>query len=87
MDPFRALARQQLAGQAMIGVSGAYSVGTGFGYMREPASPPMLTQQVKGTGETAPAATMTSKLTESYLGLPLWIWLLGAGAAYWAYFK
>lgn len=96
MDPFRLLARQQLTGQAMIGVSGPYSVGTGYGYFREPASPPMLTQQVKGTGGSlgsqgisgsSGSQGISGALTESYLGLPLWVWLLGAGAAYWAWIK
>lgn len=94
MDPFRLLARQQLAGQSMIGVSGA--LGVGYGYFREPASPPMLTQQVKGTAGSSGSQGVSGSsgsqgisgaLTESYLGLPLWVWLLGAGAAYFAYFK
>lgn len=103
MDPFRLLARQQLAGQSMIGVSGA--LGVGYGYFREPASPPMLTQQVKGTAGSSGSQGISGSsgsqgisgssgsqgisgaLTESYLGLPLWVWLLGAGAAYFAYFK
>jgi hypothetical protein len=80
MDPYRLLANRQLHSQSLIGVSGA--AGVGFGYMRQPASPPMLTQQVKGTGEIP-----TSPLQAEWLGLPLWVWLLGAGAAYFAWMK
>lgn len=84
MDPYRLLANRQLHSQSLIGMSGVE--GVGFGYMRQPASVPMLTQQVKGTGE-AQWGGLTDKLKETYLGLPLWVWLLGAGAAYVAWMK
>jgi hypothetical protein len=75
MDPYRLLARSQLMSQSMVGTSGME--GVGFGYFREPAAPPMLTQQVKGTGEASPGL----------FGLPWWVWALAGCAAVYAYSK